>query len=367
MQMLTQCLRSFGRVWVGKSRRPSTNQFRPEVRELEPRWVPSGNPTIDLSTPNSIGSVNGAFFSQFSGQPTGSGVIQSFLRVHALGVEQGYNTDSRPVQFDEMTSSTFDRSLPLSQVPTVTVGGITYRVFMLDINQKAASPLMSLDELRFYVGGAGNLTGYDSGTHQLAGLTPVYDLDQGSDSWIQLNAGLHQGSGVGDMLAYVPDSLFQGGSFVYLYTKFGLNIPSNSGFEEWSVGASIPFVPPTPAPASISGFASLITLSNQRVSLANVTITLSGTDFLGRPVTMTTMTDMNGAYSFTGLMPGTYILTATQPNPNDVDSANNPGTVNGMPDGMDGGLGSFKIVNIALGAGQNGINYDFIFAQIPGA
>jgi len=366
MQMLAQCLRSVRRVWAGaKSRRPDVNRFRPEVRELEARWVPSGNPTVDLSTPGALGSVNGAFFSQFSGQPTGSGVIQSFVRLHAFGIEQGYNSDSRPVQFDENTTATFDHSLLLSSVPTVTVGGITYRVFMLDINQKQSSPFESLDELRFYVAGVGNLTGYDPSSHQLAGIAPVYDL--GANNWVLLNGELHPGSGVGDMLVYVPDAQFQGGPYVYLYSKFGVNIPANSGFEEWSVGVSIPFVPPTPAPSSLSGFAFLFNpLTNQFVALPGVTITLSGTDFLGRPVSMTTTTGPDGSYSFTGLMPGTYTLTATPPNSTYVDDGDVPGTVNGTQDGTYEGAGSFAIGGITLGAGQNGINYNFTFLQILG-
>jgi hypothetical protein len=364
MQLLARCLRSVRRAWAGaKSRHPDAIRFRPELHELEARWVPSGSPpTVDLSTAGALGTVNGAFFSQFSGQPTGSGVIQSFVRLHAFGVEQGYNTDSRPVQFDEMTSSEFDHSLLLSSVPTVIVGGIKYRVFMLDINQKQSSPLLSLDELRIYVAGAGNLFGYDPSSHQLAGVAPVYDL--GANNWILLNAGLHPGSGVGDMLAYIPDNLFQGGPYVYLYSKFGLNDPSNSGFEEWSVGVSIPFVPPTPAPSSLSGFALLLNSTNQLVAFPNITITLTGTDYLGRPVTMTTITAADGSYSFAGLAPGTYTLTATPPDSTYVDNGDVPGTVNGTQDGTYQGAGTFTIGAIGLGAGQDGINYDFTFKQI---
>jgi hypothetical protein len=262
-----------------------------------------------------------------------------------------------------MTSATFDHSLLLSGVPTVTVGGITYRVFALDINQKAASPLLSLDELRFYVGSAGNLTGYDPSSHQLAGQAPVYDL--GANNWVLLNAGLHPGSGVGDMLVYVPDTLFQGGPYVYLYSRFGLNDPSNSGFEEWSVGPVVPFVQPAPAPSSLSGFALFFNSNNQLVAFANVTITLTGTDYLGNQVTMTAVTGTDGLYSFAGLAPGTYSLTATPPDSTWVDSGDVPGTVNGTPgDGTYQGPGTFAIGGITLTGGQTGINYDFTFRQL---
>ncbi len=44
-----------------------------------------------------------------------------------------------------------------------------------------------------------------------------------------------------------------------------------------------------------------------------VTIALSGTDDLGQAVSLSTLTAGGGAYSFTGLRPGTYTLTQTQP------------------------------------------------------
>jgi hypothetical protein len=350
--------------WFAPKRVTRKAGSRLQLEQLESRWVPSGAPAVDLSTPGALGSVNGAFFSQFSGQPTGSGVIQSFFRLHALGVEQGYNTDSRPVQFDENTTATFDHSLQLSSVPTVTVGGITYRVFMLDINQKQSSPFESLDELRLYVAGVGNLTGYDPNSQQLAGVAPVYDL--GANNWVLLNGELHPGSGVGDMLVYVPDALFQGGPYVYLYSKFGVNIPANSGFDEWSVGVSIPFVPPAPAPSSLSGFALLFNANGQLVAFPGITITLTGTDYLGNPVTLTTTTGTDGSYSFTGLAPGTYTLTATPPDSTFVDQGDVAGTVNGLTDGTYEGPGSFAIGNIGLGGGQNGVNYNFTFAQLLG-
>src|SRR3954468_18762573 len=58
---------------------------------------------IDLTTRGSQGTINGAIYKQVDPQPTGTGVINSFLRLQAKDVEQGYNTDHRPVEFDEKT------------------------------------------------------------------------------------------------------------------------------------------------------------------------------------------------------------------------------------------------------------------------
>ena len=227
---------------------------RLRLEALETRDVPSAT-TVDLTTRGSSGMINDAIFSQADPQPTGSGKIRSFVRIQGAAahsdVQQGYNTDARPLQFDENNSPQFTRSMSLANVPLVNVGGKLYREFLLDINQKSSQPLLSLDELRIYVGGAPDLSGYDPATGKLAGLAPIYDMDAGGDSWVKLNYRLNSGSGSGDMLLYVPNRLFAaaGGAYLYLYSKFGAHYASNAGFQEWAAGLS----PLTAATGSISG------------------------------------------------------------------------------------------------------------------
>ncbi|MHC4329244.1 MAG: hypothetical protein ACYSWW_14110, partial [Planctomycetota bacterium] len=96
-----------------------------------------------------------------------------------------------------------------------------------------------------YLADAGNLTGYPGGLGTL-----IYDMDAGDDEWILLDYKLNHGSGSGDMLAYIPDSLFVGGDYVYLYSRFGENHASNAGFEEWAIRIGEP-LPVIPSPASI--------------------------------------------------------------------------------------------------------------------
>jgi len=210
---------------------------------------------VDLTTRGSSGSINGALYQQFEPQPTGTGVLNTFLRVQKQGIEQGYNTDWRPTGFDEKTDL-HTRSLLLSEIPKVTIGDITYREFLLDINEAANEPLLSLNEVQIFLASTGNL-------HNKSNLgTPLYDMDAGADANVKLNYALNHGSGSGDMLMYVPDSLFNSnaGPYVYLYSLLGEPIPGDSsdvsnqseaGFEEWSAGKKGPngtIVPITPAP-----------------------------------------------------------------------------------------------------------------------
>jgi hypothetical protein len=206
--------------------------------------APANATMVDLTTAGSSGTINGALFQQVGPQPTGSGVIDPFVRISAANqsIVQGFNTDARPLQFDENTSATFTHSLLLSSLATVTIGGSTYYQFLLDINQTANEPLLSLDQLKIYVQNTGNIA-------TLAGLTNlVYNMDAGGDSYIKLNYGLNTGSGSGDMFAYIRTSLFTGGTYVYLYSQFGSNFANNDGYEEW---AAVRGTAAVPEPASL--------------------------------------------------------------------------------------------------------------------
>jgi hypothetical protein len=285
--------------------RPANARCGLEVQTLEDRAVPSATPTLDLTTSGAIGSINGAIFMQDSPQPTGTGVINSFVRLQTRNgkatVEQGYNTEARPVQFDENTSPQFTRSLHLSEVPSVDIGGTTYREFLLDINQKASQPYLSLDSLQVFTASAPDLVGYGTSTG-LGALTPGYDLDAGGAvNWIKLDARLSHGSGSGDMLAYIPDSTFARTAanpdpYVYVYSKFGVNVAGNGGFEEWAAGKSLI----TPANGSISG-----TVYVNGVPTPDVTVFFdtNGNGTLDSNEVYVT-TDSSGNYTFKNLATG---------------------------------------------------------------
>lgn len=208
---------------------------------------------LDL-TSGGTGVINGATFSTTEQQPTGSGVIHSFVRISAANQDavEGYNTDARPLQFDENTSPTFTRSLHLDAL----VSSNGYYQFLLDINQTSANPNLTLNELQIFLGNSATLTGAtkpDATTGTLSFGTNanlVYDMDALEDSKIQLNYSLNSGSGSGDMYAYIPTSLFTGtNKWVTLYSKFGpLEFANNDGFEEWATIAN-PNLVPLPAAA----------------------------------------------------------------------------------------------------------------------
>lgn len=215
--------------------------------------APASADIFDLTGGGDV-TVNGAIFTTDAFQPAGSGVLGSFLVIQANGSEQGYNTDAAPV-FDETDAQT--DALLLDDVPVSYVGVTPYRIFSLDINQSSGgnASLLSLNELQIYVG-TSPATG---AVLPFPGHTLVYDLDAGigGDSQIDLDADYTSGGGgIGDMLAYIPNSLFAGYAgqnyYLTLYSQLGADgYPSNAGPEEWA------WVEGNPAPIPVPGAALL--------------------------------------------------------------------------------------------------------------
>src|SRR5581483_7081489 len=218
----------------------------------------------DLYTSASTCSFNGANFYVVDPQPTGTGVIDSFLRVQQKGTEQGYNTSARPIQsgMDSKTDPNYTRNLLTDAVPVIN----GMRQFFLDINEQAADwgKLLTLDQLKIFVSDTPNLNFYSGGA--LAGATKVYDMDTAlKDNFINLDYTLNNGgSGIGDMVVYVPDVGFTN-QYVYLYSQFGC-VPDNkgncgnganqkyasgAGFEEWWVLSPNVQHSAVPEPASL--------------------------------------------------------------------------------------------------------------------
>lgn len=212
---------------------------------------------VDLTTEGSWGIINDAIFYQFNEIPTGTGRVNSFLRIQGFGEQSGYNTDGT-LEF-ETKPGAFTHSIQISDLPVATIGGTDYREFFLDINQDGER-ILSLDELRIAIRGNGSQSGYST-----IFASPIYDLDTGGDNWVKLDDFINVGSGHGDMLALIPDSLFSGpeNKYVYLYAKFGVNSIADNGFEEWGYGTPDALIP-EPATVALLGLGALFLLRRKR-------------------------------------------------------------------------------------------------------
>jgi hypothetical protein len=203
---------------------------------------------VDLSTSDS-GTIGGARFDVMFQQPTGTGVIDPFLRLHGTGnagVEQGYNTSGRPTAFDELTDRNFTHNITFSdlQSTTTTLNGISYFQILLDVNEPNGSKsLITLDSLQLYTSAQGSQT-----TSNVSSLgTLRYNLDATGDNSVIIDASRNHGSGSGDVYIYIPTSNFAGTAptdFVYLYAAFGnADGDAQGGFEEFALVQNITPIP----------------------------------------------------------------------------------------------------------------------------
>lgn len=215
---------------------------------------------LDLTSAGADGFINGAYFLQIAPQPTGTGFIDSFVRMQSPGsatVEEAYNTRVNGVLNND-SDDPHNHELLLSDLALVNIGGINYRKFLLDTAEpnSGQDSLLSLDEIQIFRSSIPNqsVTSFSgSGLLNLASSSLVYQLDGGSDNWIKLDASLNHGNGSGDMFAFIPDSLFTGSyPYVYLYSKFGLNKEATGSFEEWAAIRDKKIVP-EPATMSLLG------------------------------------------------------------------------------------------------------------------
>lgn len=91
-------------------------------------------------------------------------------------------------------------------------------------------------------------------------------------------------------------------------------------------------------------------VDDSETGVAGATVTLTGTDIIGQPVSRSLTTAADGSYTFADLRPGTYTVAQTQPD--------------GLLDGSDaagslGGSVSDDAVQVAVGLGQDGVGYNF--------
>ena len=251
---------------------------------------------IDLTTAGSSGSaagtIGGTFVvEQISPQSTGTGVIDPFLRIQAVGNEGGYNTDGA-VEYDAK-AGIWTHAIQLSDLASsvVNIGGVSYYRFMLDINQNTGgSPTdpvpnehLSLNQIQIFQS-AGDLglpnNNQDTLTAATAtapplisfvGATEVFRMNNATDpnTEILLNYDLNPGSGAGDMFLYVRTSNFANSpsSFITLYSQFGAPpgpAGSNDGFEEWALLLSEDDIL-VPEPTSLLLFGVALTLGGMRM------------------------------------------------------------------------------------------------------
>ena len=219
-----------------------------------------GAATIDLTGGYNIcASTGGATVcsANDSSGSTGSGTFPEFVGSNGGRPDQFfmYNTTSNPLQAGNEVGNGINqnRDVTLGDFAVVNFNGVASFMFVLDINQLRADPLLSLNHVAIFMGD-GSLTGYDGSADTLGGAAATWAMPTADT--IELNYALAAGSGRGDMFLYVPISFFAAfgtGAHLQMYSAFGNPNNNNDGFEEWSYlsctqTAGAPCYSPPPPP-----------------------------------------------------------------------------------------------------------------------
>lgn len=208
---------------------------------------------VDLTTaPTISGTINGVEFKYDKWGPTGTGVLNPFLRVTSHGNatdEQGYNTSASTLPFDDI-AGVWTHDVLFSSMQAI--GG--FYNFVLDLGEPVGGTqeLLSLDGVKLYAVSAGgqNSNSADGTTGDANGIvgTLLWDMDALADNYVLLNANRdgNPGNGTADMLMKVPTSVFAGVNttttpYFILWSRFGLQEGARAGsaaqgtFEEWAL------------------------------------------------------------------------------------------------------------------------------------
>ena len=201
-------------------------------------------------------------------QPAGTGVFDPFLTLertaaggNPAGIESAYNTDGHTALYLDQQRPEWNTTLRLSDLAVIDVNGKTYYGFELDANEPGAGKsLLSVDNVRIYTSAIDNTAAVGNDESKLETPSPLGDLrwamndplkqaTYNIDNWIKLDsnqsdvdAKSNGGSGISDMILYVPTDAFKDAGaddFVWFYNLNGVHYVADSdlaaeaGYEEW--------------------------------------------------------------------------------------------------------------------------------------
>jgi uncharacterized repeat protein (TIGR01451 family) len=263
---------------------------------------------LDITPAGSSTTIGGVIFTDAVNTGSGTGNYNTFLAISDNdGVEEGFNSDDTPPidasnkDIDQAKTHT----VKLSSLVVVTIGGVQYYEFRVDLNEANSDPnaQISLDQFKLYTSTNGGIVD----TTTLFSQNLIYDMDAGGNVSVLLSDAESSGSGTDDYAVLVPVSEFAGldptTTYVYLYTQMGAagtNWNATATFEEWNLQNGV----------TLTG-TKFEDLNNNGVKdagegpIEGVTIFIdankNGTLDAGE---RTTLTDANGNYSFFGVATG---------------------------------------------------------------
>jgi hypothetical protein len=231
------------------------------------------NLSVNGGPHNVAGDVGGtAIFANHWTQPAGTGVFEPFLTLDGNGqtstgiknIEQAYNTDGFSGMYLDQLRPQWNERLTIGDLAKIDVNGTAYYGFLLDANEPGGNKsLISIDNIRIYTSATDNTASVGDDISKLNDLgTLRWAMNDGLknadgtfniDTWVKLDAAQDNistpttkapngGSGMSDMIVYIPVSAFAGAAdsdYLWFYNLNGVHytadehLASQAGFEEW--------------------------------------------------------------------------------------------------------------------------------------
>jgi hypothetical protein len=386
---ISECIRLLaGKIKATKRQRPPLRNWRPSLLVLEDRTVPSTLSSGSQTSEDTI--IKGANFDTTSGY---FDVYYSDEHAMALGVGTvqiktlfGTSTTNYPIA--PLTSDPGSATNPALGT-TATSGNqagtdasglpIAPYLFITDISNNSNSHSGDWQS-----GGRPYAPSDVFGTWKSVTRTVDYTLlipmvslkaaaDPVANGW-NLGPGADpvpagfQNDGYGTEIRWSLSDLAKQGVLIpgHQY-RFAVMVhdgdQNGAGGDVGQAAFNVTYTPP-PVTASLSGYvfvdnAGTGVYQSGDSGVEGATVTITGTDNSGHSVSLTTTTDVNGQFTFTGLSAGTYALSHTIAG-NMADGPASAGTDNGTTDGTVSGS---SIISIVLNPGDQAIGYGF--AEYP--
>ncbi len=198
---------------------------------------------LDITPSGSSTNIGGVIFTDAVNTGSGTGNYNTFLAISDNdGVEEGFNSDDTPPidasnkDIDQAKTHT----VKLSDLVIVTVNGVQYYEFRVDLNEANSDPnaQISLDQFKLYTSANGGI----NDTTTLFSQNLIYDMDGGGNVSVLLSDAESSGSGNDDYAVLVPITEFAGldptTTYVYLFTQMGaagVGWDATATFEEWNL------------------------------------------------------------------------------------------------------------------------------------